>query len=125
MLPAVRRNYQDIVNSGSRRTFLDNLFEDYCGFAGKWIWPLHIDDNKNNTVVTLDVPGYEADSLDVSISDGILTMKGEKEGRSFVQSVTVGPNINIATIEATCKDGILTVTLPKTKKKEPTKIEVK
>lgn len=93
--------------------------------------------------VTAELPGLEEADVDVSVSNGLLTIKGEKKEEkeekekdyylcerrygSFQRSFSVPEGVDTDKIAATFKKGILTVTLPKTaearnnKKKIPVK----
>jgi HSP20 family protein len=80
--------------------------------------------------VTAELPGVAGSDIDVKFSDGTLTITGEKHEEkeekkadyflserhygSFNRSFRVADGIDADKIEAKCKDGILTVMLPKT-----------
>ena len=89
--------------------------------------------------ITAELPGLEAKDIDIQLSDGMLTIKGEKhqekeektKGRyiserrygSFRRSLQVPGSVDDNKIEASYKSGVLTVTLPKSpaaQKKEKT-----
>ena len=81
-------------------------------------------------LVTAEIPGMDEKNIDVSVSDDLLTMHGEKtEERkeekenyrlaerhfgSFHREIRIPPSVDTAKIDASYKKGILTVTLPKT-----------
>ncbi len=80
--------------------------------------------------VSIELPGMDVEDVDVSLSQGVLTISGEKreeredKGRhyyrmersygSFRRSIPLPAEIDEAKIEAVFKKGVLTVTLPKT-----------
>lgn len=80
--------------------------------------------------VTAELPGMAAGDIEVKFSDGMLTVSGEKEEDkeekkkdyflserrygSFKRSFRVAEGVDADKIEATFKNGVLTVTLPKT-----------
>jgi HSP20 family protein len=89
--------------------------------------------------VTAELPGIDAKDIDVQLSHGMLTIKGEKQeekeektkGRyiserrygSFRRTLQVPGSVDPEKIEASYKSGVLTVTLPKSpeaQKKEKT-----
>lgn len=89
--------------------------------------------------ITAELPGLDAKDIDIQLSDGILTIKGEKhqekeektKGRyiserrygSFRRTLQVPGSIDEENIQAGYKSGVLTVTLPKSpaaQKKEKT-----
>src|SRR5262249_14714840 len=80
--------------------------------------------------ITAELPGMDESNIDVKFSDGTLTIKGEKRGEreekkkdfylserrygSFQRSFGVPDGVDADKIEASFKNGVLTVTLPKT-----------
>ena len=82
------------------------------------------------------MPGLDAKDIDLQLSDGVLTIKGEKteekEERSkdryvserrygsFRRSLQVPASVDADKIEASYKSGVLTVTLPKSAEAQKT-----
>jgi HSP20 family protein len=78
--------------------------------------------------VTAEIPGLEEKDVEVLLQDNVLTLKGEKRSEiddkdrqfseryygRFERRIPVGPDIETDKVEASFKNGILTVTLPKT-----------
>jgi len=115
-------------------SFTQNLFNS---FPIKTSWnngsnaSLNIDvaDNADSIQVKAECPGMEQNDLDVSWTDGILTIKGEKKSfwdqesnklyRServygkFKRQISLPAEIEAEKVEASYKNGVLTVTLPK------------
>ena len=93
--------------------------------------------------ITAEVPGLEEKSIDVTVSDDVLTLKGEKHYEkderdkthfvseraygSFQRSFALPDGIDADKIAAELSKGVLTITLPKTAEaqKPQKKIEVK
>ena len=79
--------------------------------------------------VTAEIPGLDAKNVDVQLSDNVLTIKGEKQEEkeektkdryvserrygSFLRSLQVPGSVDANKIEASFKNGVLTVTMPK------------
>lgn len=79
--------------------------------------------------ITSDVPGMDEKDIDVKISDGMLTIRGEKKHEkeekregyylserrfgSFQRSFPIPSGADADKIEAVLKNGVLTITLPK------------
>jgi HSP20 family protein len=91
-------------------------------------------------VLAADMPGVAADKVTVDLKDNHLVISGEVapplgEGETmvmqeyfsgdFVREFHLGSLIDQAKIEATMKDGVLHLVLPKVEKAKPRKIEVK
>ena len=144
LVPYRRRERGDLA--GLHRD-MDDLFN---AFFGNWpmathervVWPaIDISENENSIDIKAEVPGCKADDIDISVHGNTLTISGEKKQEeekkekgyyhmersygSFRRDVTLPADIDPAKIEATCKDGVLSVSLPKAEKAKPTKIKVK
>ena len=81
--------------------------------------------------LTADLPGMDEDSVDVSVADDVLTIKGERsyeqesDGRnvhlsergfgSFKRSFSLPDNLDQNDISARLKNGVLEIHLPKSK----------
>ncbi|MBM4030772.1 MAG: Hsp20/alpha crystallin family protein [Planctomycetes bacterium] len=91
-------------------------------------------------VVLVDLPGCDEGSVDIRVEDGVLTIRGrvQPEGfpghdltygeyrvGDFERSFSVSELIDTERIEATVKDGVLRVSLPKVEAAKPKKIQVK
>lgn len=98
---------------------------------------LNIKENEKSYVLELAVPGIDRKDLKIDINDDVLTIsseiKNEKEENrdgyrrkefsycSFSKSFYIPENANMEKIEASYKDGVLTVGIPK-QEEEKTKI---
>lgn len=84
---------------------------------------------QNELQVRLDVPGATAESIDVNFENGVLTIRGQVCDRQpantrfllqeygvgdFVRSFRIGDVIDSAKVTAKCRNGVLTLHLPKT-----------
>jgi HSP20 family protein len=92
-------------------------------------------------VLKAELPGVNKSDLELTLHDGVLTLAGERrEEKSmensevhrserflgkFSRSFTLPAAVNAAKVQASFKDGILTVTLPKAEEAKPKHIEVK
>lgn len=93
--------------------------------------------------MSVDMPGLDEKNIEVKVANGVLTVKGEKteekeekekdfhlrERRfgSFERSIRVPETVDMDKIEASFKQGVLTVKMPKTAgaQKPVKQIEVK
>lgn len=131
----------------SLRDEIDRLFESPLASLGEgtqflsgWMPPVDVLEDKDNIIVKAEVPGMKREDIDISLHDGVLTLSGERKGdeqhadaetyRSerflgrFQRTVTLPNPVDVDKVKATYKDGILTVTLPKTEDAKPKHIEV-
>jgi len=100
-----------------------------------------ISETEKEYVITGEIPGIDVKDLDVTLLDGILTIKGEKKQEkeekdenyhqverhygSFQRSFRIPEKVKADKLEATYEDGILKLTIPKAEVSEAKKIEVK
>ena len=124
----------------------DRFFEDWnlpsvFSEEKSWVPAFDITENDNEYVVTAELPGIDPKDLDVTLSEGILTVKGEKKQEkeekekgyhrverrfgSFQRSFRIPGKVEANKVDANYKDGILKLTLPKAEGSETKKIEVK
>ncbi|MCK4503828.1 MAG: Hsp20/alpha crystallin family protein, partial [Desulfuromonadales bacterium] len=91
--------------------------------------------------ITAEVPGIKREDVKIDIDDHVLSIRGEnkqekeEKGKkfhrieryygSFNRSFSLPENVNEDKIEAVFKDGMLTLTIPKTEVKKPKAIEIK
>lgn len=119
-------------------------FEPLARLEAAWSSPaVDIVDKDKTYEMTAEVPGMNADNLEVKLVDDRLVIKGEKqesreEGKgdsrlserrygSFERNFRIPEGVDPGKIEASLKHGILTIVLPKTAEavKPARKIEVK
>jgi HSP20 family protein len=99
-------------------------------------------DHDNEVEVQAALPGVKKEDLDVTINNQMITIrtstkeekKEEEKGKYFRREITRGEfqrtlslpdNVDDANAKASFKDGILTVTIPKTEKSKRKTIEIK
>lgn len=100
-------------------------------------------EHENDFAITIELPGMDASDIDVSMSNNVLTVTGEKKEEreekkkgyylsersfgSFRRSFQVPDGVDAAKIDANFDKGVLTLTLPKTEaaRRPAQKIEVK
>jgi HSP20 family protein len=130
------------LRSPFRRPLLD-LEPFWRGEGGGNAPAVDIADTANAYEITAELPGLDEKNIDVRFSEGTLTIKGEKKEEkeeknkdyyvsehrygSFQRSFSVPDGVDGEKIEAMFKNGVLTVTLPKTPEaqKKQKQIEIK
>ena len=134
---ALARPRRDLFN-----WFLEDFnLPDFWTEEREWMPAFDVAETANAIVVKAELPGMDVKDIDIALTDGLLTIRGErkleKEEKkedyhrierqfgSFSRSLNLGQRVKADDIEAAYKDGILTVTLPKTEESKPKKIEVK
>ena len=108
-------------------------------FTG-WAPALDLYEDKDQLTLKAELPGMKKEEIDIAIEDGVLSISGERKrgedcgeaesyrserffGR-FNRSLTLPRPVDVNKVKASYKDGILTVTLPKTEAARPKQIEV-
>jgi HSP20 family protein len=74
--------------------------------------------------VEVPVPGYSSSQIDITFKDGVISVGGKTERRSFTRSFTVPDDVNPDSIQARVQDGMLTITLLRHPEAQPKKISV-
>lgn len=104
-------------------------FGGASAFASSWP-SVEISDDDKQLKVTAEVPGLEEKDIEVLLDDGVLTLKGEKRSETedkdkqfserfygrFERQIPLGYDIEQDQVDARFKNGVLTVTLPKSAK---------
>jgi HSP20 family protein len=108
--------------------------------VGDWGPTLDFSESKDAYVAKVEVPGIDPKAVQVTVDNGVLTLRGEKRQEkeqkdehyyrversygSFTRSVRLPGPVDSGKISATSKNGVLTVTLPKTAAAKGTEIPV-
>lgn len=74
--------------------------------------------------VEVPVPGYKPDQIDITFKDGVLSVVGKSERRSFTRSFTVPDDVDQERISANVVDGMLRLTLDRRPEAQPRRISV-
>lgn len=121
---------------------LDTLFGERLFDLGNQRLPkIDVIDRDNEIVVRAEVPGVDKKDISISLTDNLLTIKGEtktekKEEKgdyhrreisssSFARVFTLPGSVDSGKADATLKDGVLEITLPKAETSRKRNIEVK
>ncbi|HKW90368.1 MAG TPA: Hsp20/alpha crystallin family protein [Methylomirabilota bacterium] len=120
--------------------FLEGRWDEFPSL-GDWTPQMDISETKDSLVAKVEVPGMDSKDIQISLQDNLLTIKGEKRHEreekdehyhrveraygSFTRSVRLPVAVDASKVTATFKNGLLTVTLPKTPSARGTTIPVK
>ena len=114
---------------------IDRFFNDSMEYDGNNFIPsVDVIESKNGYEIHVAVPGMDKKDINLELNDNTLTIKGErkitnkndeKNYRSietqygaFTRTFQIPKDVNESKIDASYKDGILKVDLPKDEKKE-------
>ncbi|HXJ78605.1 MAG TPA: Hsp20/alpha crystallin family protein [Candidatus Methylomirabilis sp.] len=121
------------LRQGMDRLF-DRFFErdwsELPAVAGQWVPSLDLSETKEAFVAEVEIPGIDPKDIQVTLQENLLTIKGEKKQEKeekderhhrversygmFTRSIRLPVAVDGAKVEAKFKNGLLTVTLPKT-----------
>src|SRR5246127_3609866 len=105
-----------------------------------WSPAMDLYQNNDNVVAQVELPGMRKEDIEISLHDGTLTVAGERKAErangekaerteryigKFRRSITLPTPVDSSKVSATYRDGILTITLPKTEEAKPKMIQVK
>lgn len=139
------RPLRDMMNL---REEFDRLFDEAMDMpqmrwesAANWGLALDVAENEDAFIVKASIAGVVPDDIDVTISDNVLTVKGEikadetvedeqyhlRERRfgTFSRSITLPVPVNADAVEATYEQGVLTLNIPKAEELKPRRIQIK
>jgi HSP20 family protein len=101
---------------------------------------IHLFDSGQALVVKADLPGMAQSELQISITQDVLSLSGERKADTpqgytihrqerlplrFSRSFTLPTKIDPETTSAVLKNGVLTLTLPKVAEAQPRRIDIK
>ena len=105
-----------------------------------WAPPVDIAEEKDRILITAELPGFKEDQIEIQSENGMLTLRGERkfenetDGKSyhrversygqFVRSFSLPNNVDREKIQASFKDGLLQVELPKREDAKPRTIKI-
>lgn len=117
---------------------MNRMFDDFArgfdlpgfspSFSPGWSagWPhVEVRDTSDDVRVVAELPGLEEKDVEVTLHDGMLTLKGEKKSESqgavysecwhgrFERSLQLGPDVDPEHVTASFNNGVLTITVAK------------
>ena len=141
-LLSIEREFNKMFSSLSNRFGFGNG-DDVDKEYENAVWsPLSdIYEDKNNYILTLDLPGINKDNVKISYVDGQLNISGERKNEKeskdgtyhrversygkYFRSFSLPKEIKDDKIDAEFKDGQLTITVPKADEVKPKEIDIK
>ena len=105
-----------------------------------WTPSVDIREEEDHYLLMADLPGVDRENIEVKVEDDTLLLSGNREALgeesgegyayserrfgSFARRFNLGKGVYAAGIEASYKDGVLTVTIPKKEEVKPRQIPV-
>jgi HSP20 family protein len=125
---------------------MDDLFSTFFGGMPAWaerqVLPaLDVIENDSDITVKAEVPGCHAEDIDISVQGNTLSISGQKKQEkeekekgyyyaersygSFRRDLTLPSEVDPNKIDASYKDGVLTIRMPKSERAKAIKVKVK
>lgn len=145
LLPTLRRGFDsglDIMAKemsdffGDALTWTDNHVKNFSSVPA-----IDIEEKDNSYIINADLPGIEKENIKITADNGILTIsaernkedKKEKEGYSyherrfgkFERKFKLTDDLDTDSLNASYKNGVLTLSITKKEKAKPKQIEIK
>ena len=134
-IPSLLRNQEPFAS------FLDAVWKDWGETTISAFAPqLDVTETEKVFLVHVELPGVNKEDVDLSLKEGVLTIKGEKKQEaqeqkagyshsersygSFQRVLKLNEKIVEEEITADFKDGVLTITLPKSEKEPQKRIAI-
>jgi len=109
--------------------------------AAAWVPTVDIKEEAGRYVIHADVPGVDPKDIEVTLEEGVLTLRGERKSESrteedgwrrvervsgqFLRRFTLPETVDAEGVSAQGTNGVLEIVIPKQVKVQPRKIEVK
>jgi HSP20 family protein len=124
-----------------QRVFEHPLWRFDYGPSGRGVFPsVNVFGDKEHAIVRMEVPGVPPQDLSISAEGRTLTVTGKRElpapengsyhrrersGGEFSRSIQLPDDLDLSRSEATVKNGMLTIRIPKREESKPRTISVK
>ncbi len=109
--------------------------------AREFVPPMDVYEKKGKVIVETPIAGVDPEKVAISVEDNVLTIKGKSEKKSeveeknyyrkevrygsFYRSVTLPADVIGTKAEASYKDGVLKIEIPKAPEKKEKKLKIK
>ena len=110
------------------------------GVTFEWSPSADISETEKEYLIRAQLPGLKKEDVKVTLSDGVLTIEGERKQQkeeksekfhrvessygSFTRTFSLPDNVKADAVRCESKDGVLTVHIPKTEQKKPKEIAI-
>lgn len=133
-----------LVRSEPYRDF-DRLFQQLMGDSNRRVTsvgiPMDAYRKEDQFLLQFDVPGVNADSIELTVDNNTLTVKAERQAPLladeiealvaerphgvFTRQILLGDNLDTSKIDAQFSDGVLTLSIPVAEEAKPRRIDIR
>ena len=129
-----------LIRSADPFRELDRLTQQLMGTTNRPVtMPMDAWREGDTFVLELDLPGVNAESIDLDVERNVLTIRAERVAGNgdwqmlaaerprgaFSRQLVLGDNLDLDRIEASYRDGVLRLLVPVAEKAKPRRIEVR
>jgi HSP20 family protein len=135
------QEFEDLLDRYSRSGGLSKKLESDLSVAD-WSPSVDIEEEDDKYVIKADLPGVDKKDIEVKFEGGVLTIRGEKQTEtetgkgtkrhrterfhgSFARSFTLPDAVETDKADASYKDGVLSMKIPKQEKAKPKAVKIK
>ena len=138
--------FEPFAGFGNFRSVLNDLFDENHGRlptqprVSKWYPAVDVLESKDSYLIRAELPGMKKEDIKVEVKDGALVLSGERKSEKPAEGVEYRHTERVAAkfwrsfslpetakqdgIDATYKDGILEIRVPKAEEAKPRQIEI-
>jgi len=131
-----QRLFEEMFEDWDRESLLPDLRQ-----GGRFVPAIDVTEDENNVALTAEIPGMEKDDLEVTVDNGVLTLRGEKKEEEvseetgfhrverrygqFERRIRLPDYVDTDKIDASYQNGVLKLTMPKTEAAKARSIQIK
>jgi HSP20 family protein len=135
------REFEDMFHRYSKSMSLPRTSDQEMVTAGDWAPRVDIAETDAEFTIKAEIPEVKKEDVKISLENGVMKISGERKQEkeeknkkfhrverfygSFMRSFILPDNVDESKIDASFKDGVLNLKLPKTEKAKPKSIDVK
>jgi HSP20 family protein len=138
--------WEPFAGFGDVRSAFNDLFDENFDRSSarpstsKWYPAVDVLESKESYLIRAELPGMKREDIKVEVKDGTLVLSGERKSENpaegveyrhaervaakFWRSFSLPETVKQDAIEATYKDGILEIRVPKAEEAKPRQIEI-
>lgn len=138
--------FEPFTGYANLRSVFSGRFDENFGRSStqpsvsKWHPAVDVLESKDSYLIRAELPGMKKDDIKVEVKDGTLVLSGERKSEKpaegveyrhvervaakFWRSFSLPENAKPDAIDATYKDGIIEIRVPKTEEAKPRQIEI-
>jgi HSP20 family protein len=106
----------------------------------RWVPPMDLVETDDHFVLRADLPGLDADDVNIEVEDNVLTLSGERKAEhetkregfyrverasgAFRRSLTLPEGVELEQIAASFDKGVLEIRIPKPEERRPRKVAI-